>query len=707
MKNISFFLLLLLFSNALTAQKKELTLDDAVLRARNVLSAKRLSQISFLPNSDYYVFTYNDKLVRTNAISQIVDTIDVFNIIKNQSKDVNIPRYPLMNWITQNEFYFVADNAIYTFNIASLALKKRNSFQEEAEDIDIHPQTLNTAYTKDNGLYVAINNEQILIGESEKDGIVYGKSVHRQEFGIEKGTFWNNSGTQLAFYRMDESMVSKYPIYELQSKPATARFIRYPMAGATSHHVDVYIYDVVSRKHVKLDISGPEDQYITNISWSSDDKYVLTAVLNRDQNKMSFNQYDASTGAFIKTLFEEQNDKYVEPLHPAICTKDNKYIIWQSQRDGYNSFYLYDWNGKMLRQLTKNIIVLDYIKMDEMQKNIYAIAVKPNSMTHLLVRVNIASGKMDIIGKETVNVLQALISDAGTQAILHISTPSVPRRYDWIQIAKNKTNEIFKPENPLDNYNIGITEVSTLTASDGTLLFQRLIKPSNFDAGKKYPVLVYVYGGPHAQMINDAYLNGGELWMHYMANKGYLVYTLDNRGSANRGLAFEQATFRQLGTVEMEDQMSGIKYLKSLPYVDSTRIGVYGWSFGGFMTVSLLTRQGNTFKVGVAGGPVIDWSYYEVMYTERYMDTPQTNEKGYKESSLFNYIDNLNSRLMIIHGTSDNVVLWQHSLDYIQECVKKGKQLDYFVYPGHEHNVLSNDRLHLMRKITDYFLEHL
>jgi dipeptidyl-peptidase-4 len=219
--------------------------------------------------------------------------------------------------------------------------------------------------------------------------------------------------------------------------------------------------------------------------------------------------------------------------------------------------------------------------------------------------------------------------------------------------------------------------------------------------------MVYVYGGPHAQMITDAYLNGGELWMHYLANKGYIIYTLDNRGSSDRGLAFEQATFRQLGRVEMADQMLGISYLKSLPYVDANRIGVDGWSFGGFMTVSLLTRQPDVFKVGVAGGPVIDWSYYEVMYTERYMDTPQTNEKGYAESSLFNYIDNLKGRLLIIHGTSDNVVLWQHSLKYIEACVKKGKQLDYFVYPGHEHNVVGQDRLHLIRKITDYFIEHL
>lgn len=698
---------LLLIAQISIAQKKELTLDDAVLRGRTLLSPKRLNQLSFLPKSDNYAFTFNEKLVLTHAYTQSVDTIDALTIIKKQLNDIKISRFPMINWRSSNEFYFITDNTIYTFNTASLATKKMNRISEEAEDIDIHPTSLNAAYTVHDALYVAVNNQQILIGEPEKDGIVYGKSVHRQEFGIEKGTFWNNSGNRLAFYRMDESMVTKYPIYVLESKPATARYIRYPMSGATSHHVDVYVYDLATRKPVKLDITGPDDQYITNISWSNDDKYILLAIVNRDQNHMRLNQYDAYNGKFIKTLFEERNEKYVEPLHPAICTKDNKYILWQSQRDGYNSLYIYDWNGKLVRQLTKNIIVVEVLKMDESEKNIYAMAVKPNSITRYVIRINLSSGKTDIIGKEIDNVLQALINDAGTFCILHISTPQIPRRYDLVQTAKNKSHVIFSPPTPLDNYNIGTTEVSNLRANDGTVLFQRIIKPTNFDPKKKYPVLVYVYGGPHAQMINDAYLNGGELWMHYLANKGYIIYTIDNRGSANRGLAFEQATFRRLGTIEMEDQMAGIRYLKSLEYVDSNRIGVYGWSFGGFMSISLLTRQGNTFKVAVAGGPVIDWSYYEVMYTERYMDTPQTNEEGYKESSLFNYIDSLNGRLMIIHGTSDNVVLWQHSLDYIQQCVTKGKQLDYFVYPGHEHNVLGVDRLHLMRKVTDYFIQHL
>jgi dipeptidyl-peptidase-4 len=703
-----FFLLVTLFTSfSVQAQLKELTLEDAVLRSRTLLAPKRLNQLNFIPQSETYAFTFKEKLVLTNASTNTVDSIDVLNIIRSQIKDINLSRFPAINWRALNEFYFMADSIICTFNTASLAAKKVNSIRSVAEDIDIHDKTLNTAYTIQDALYISVNHEQRLIGEPETDGIVYGKSVHRQEFGIEKGTFWSNSGSKLAFYRMDETMVTRYPIYVLDSKPATARYIRYPMAGAVSHHVDVYVYDIYSKQNIKLEVSGAYDQYLTNIAWSNDDKYILMAVLNRDQNQMQLNMYDATTGKFIKTLLEEKNEKYVEPLHPAIFTKDNKFFIWQSQRDGFNSLYLYDFTGKLIRQLTKNLIVLDVLKTDDSGNNIYLNVIKPNSLTHYCVTVNISSGKMNVIGDETSNIVQTYVSDKGTYAILHQSNSNVPLTYTLVQIKKNMYSTIYKPDNPLDNYKIGITEVSTINAEDGTKLFQRIIKPANFDATKKYPVMVYVYGGPHAQMITDVYLNGGELWMHYLANKGYIVYTIDNRGSSNRGLAFEQATFRNLGKTEMQDQMKGIDYLKSLPYIDQTRIGVDGWSFGGFMTVSLMTRQNNTFKVGVAGGPVIDWSYYEVMYTERYMDTPETNQTGYKESSCFNYIDNLSGRLMIIHGTSDNVVLWQHSLDYIQQCVKKGKQLDYFVYPEHEHNVLGTDRLHLMKKLTDYFIEHL
>ena len=234
-----------------------------------------------------------------------------------------------------------------------------------------------------------------------------------------------------------------------------------------------------------------------------------------------------------------------------------------------------------------------------------------------------------------------------------------------------------------------------------------MIKPINFDPKKKYPVLVYVYGGPHAQLVKNSWLGGAGLWLNYMAQQGYLIWTLDNRGSANRGFEFENSIFRNLGTLELEDQMQGINYLKSLDYVDVDRIGVDGWSYGGFMTISLMLKNPGVFKAGCAGGPVIDWKWYEVMYGERYMDTPQDNPEGYKNACLLNHVKDFEGRLLIIHGTMDPTVVWQNSLSFLQKCVDEDKLVDYFVYPGHGHNVGGMDRVHLWKKIEQYFNDNL
>jgi len=249
----------------------------------------------------------------------------------------------------------------------------------------------------------------------------------------------------------------------------------------------------------------------------------------------------------------------------------------------------------------------------------------------------------------------------------------------------------------------------TITGPDGTPLNARMILPTNFDPAKRYPAIIYVYNGPHVQLVTNSWLAGGELWMHRMAQLGYVTFSLDGRGSANRGFAFESAVHRRLGDAEVADQLAGVAFLKSQEFIDTARLGVYGWSYGGFMTTSLMSRpeSAGVFKCGVAGGPVIDWRMYEIMYTERYMDTPQENPEGYDKNSLFKYVDNLQGRLLMIHGSSDDVVLWQHSLRYIRECVRKGKQIDYFVYPEHPHNVRGKDRVHLFEKIERFFVENL
>jgi dipeptidyl-peptidase-4 len=282
-----------------------------------------------------------------------------------------------------------------------------------------------------------------------------------------------------------------------------------------------------------------------------------------------------------------------------------------------------------------------------------------------------------------------------------------PNRITLLDAQGKAMKTLLDAPNPLQDYKLGQIKLFSLKNKEGIELNARMILPPDFDAHKKYPVIVYVYGGPHGQMITNSFLRGWPLWYQYMAERGYIIFTLDNRGTNNRGLAFEQAIYQHLGTKEVEDQMVGVNYLKKQSFVDSTRIGVHGWSYGGFMTISLMTRRPGVFKVAVAGGPVIDWRYYEVMYGERYMDTPQKNPEGYEEASLLNYVKNLQGKLLIIHGTVDPVVVWQNSLLYLRKAIDLQKQVDYFVYPGDEHNMHGKDRVHLYQKITDYFMENL
>jgi dipeptidyl-peptidase-4 len=457
---------------------------------------------------------------------------------------------------------------------------------------------------------------------------------------------------------------------------------------------------------VFLQTGEPKEQYLTNISWSPDEKSVYIAVLNRDQNHMWLRQYDATSGAFVKTLFEETDQEYVEPQHPLLFVPGHDdQFIWQSERDGYNHLYLYNTSGKLLRQLTKGPwMVTDVQGFDAKSKNVYFASTEDSPMQRQLYAVSLGGGKARKLSQNA-GTHAGLLSPSGEYLLDTYSSQTTPRTVAVIGTKDGKQKQqLLNASNPVANYALGQMKLFPIKAADGqTDLYCRLITPVGFDPNKKYPAVIYVYGGPHVQLVTDSWLGGGNLWMQLMAEKGYVVFTVDSRGSGNRGLPFEQSTFRQLGTQEMADQLKGVDYLKSLPYVDQSRIGVHGWSFGGFMTTTLLSRapQG-TFKVGVAGGPVIDWRMYEVMYTERYMDTPQTNPEGYQKANLLNYVQDLKAPLLMIHGTVDDVVVWQHSLSYLKNAVDKGVQLDYFVYPGHPHNVLGKDRVHLYTKITNY-----
>ena len=696
------------------AQNKQLTIQDAVLKARTSLAPKKLQSLTFILGTDKFSYVDNNILkVGDNISGKIVDVLSLKELnasLVSLSKDT-LEGLLNVSWKNANQFYFLnkKEEFIYSLDKKEISQTDKKKDDITIETYDKEPITGALTYCKNYNLFVANDGKETQVTTDGSRDIVYtGKNVHQNEFGIHKGTFWSPKGNYLAFYRMDQTHVTDYPIIDWTTYPAENKNIKYPMAGNQSHWVTLGIYDLKNNKTWYIKTEGDKEQYLTNIAWSPDEKHIYIAILSRNQNDMKLNEYDVLTGNYVRTLLEEHDDKYTEPLNPMLFVKNNPtQFIWQSRKDGYNHFYLYNLNGGLTKQLTKgNWEVKTENGFDEKGERLFFHANAESPVNQDFYSLNLKTAEVKKLTSG--NGFHTCVVDAkGNYLIDNYSSAYIPREYYVINTNTKKSNSIFKAENPIKDYKTGNWNLFTIKNNEGTDLFCRLFKPVDFDSTKKYPVIVYLYNGPHSQYVVNSWMAGGELWYQYMAQKGFMVFTIEGRGTDYRGKTFSQATHRQLGTKEMEDQLSGVKYLKSLPYVDANRLGIFGWSFGGFMTTSLMTRNPGVYKVGVAGGPVINWSYYEIMYTERYMDSPQENKEGYEKNNLLNYVDKLKGKLLMIHGAQDPVVVLQHNILYQKKAVDKGVQLDFYLYPGHEHNVLGKDRAHLMEKITNYFIDNL
>jgi len=718
MKIKIFFLILTLSINMSAQEEKLFTLEDLNFGGNNYRNMQ--------PKNRWYAW-WGDELIRT-------DVEECYLVNKKTGKEKLLFTLDEVNrWLVSDDSHYV--RALYhaTFPYPDqplVALGNKRSFllfnfktHKIVWQDSISGQTANdwnkvskaTAYVENYQLFVVdANGKKHQLTTDGSREIVYGQSVHRNEFGIDKGTFWSPDGQKLAFYRMDQSMVADYPQVDIFPREATYEPDKYPMAGMTSHVVTVGVYDLQTNKtiYLKTPLSlekSEEACYFTNIAWSPDAKSIYMFELNRDQNDCRLVSYDAETGERKAELYRETSDKYVEPMHPIVFLPwDNTTFMMQSQRDGYNHLYLFNNKGEMLRQLTKGPwVVEDVLGFNRKDKSIIIASNEKSAIQRNIYRVDIKTGKRTLLDNGR-GSHRGELSESGMYLVDRYTEPDVPRNIDVVSTQTAKTVRLLTAADPWQGYQQPIFESGTIKAADGrTDLYYRMVKPHDFDATKKYPTVVYVYGGPHAHNVEASWHWQSRTWETYIAQKGYIVFILDNRGSENRGRDFEQVTFRQLGQVEMQDQMKGVEYLKSLPYVDAQRMGVHGWSFGGFMTISLMLNYPDVFKVGVAGGPVIDWKWYEIMYGERYMDTPQTNPEGYEKSSLINKAGHLKGKLQIITGYNDPTVVPQHCLSFLDACIKAGTQPDFFAYPGEEHNMRGHASVHLHERITQYFEDYL
>ena len=726
------FLLVCLFCMTATAsfaqEKKSYTLEDVIPGGNNYfnLAPKNIPGLQWW--GDVCVRTDVENIVTINVRNgkeTVLVTLDEVNEALLNGEKPFQPTQELkqlrtlmgasLPWGDQKVITFRQGNYMVWYDFGQKKISNLFRLNEKAANLDFCKENGYVAYTVGSNLCIAHEGEKDLqINPDEKKAdpmdIVYGQAVHRNEFGIYKGTFWSPKGNCLAFYRMDQSMVTAYPQVNTTTRIATLEPDKYPMAGMTSHKVTVGVYHIQSGKTIYLQAGDPTDRYFTNISWSPDEKSIYVIELNRDQNHSQLVRYNAETGAKEAMLFEETHPKYVEPQHPIVFLPwdSNQFIYW-SQRDGFHHLYLYNKEGQLIKQLTQgDWLVQDILGFNTARKEMIIASTEISPLQTNIFSLNVKTGKRTLLGQQD-GTHSARLSASGTYLIDNFTSFNVPREISILPTnGKTGVNLLTATDPMKEQYNLPEITLGTIKAADGkTDLYYRLIKPVNFDPNKKYPAIIYVYGGPHAQLIHNNRFYDARGWDLYMAQKGYVMLTVDSRGSDNRGLEFENCTFRQLGVEEMKDQVEGAKFLQSLPYVNADKIGVHGWSFGGFMTTNLMLTYPEIFKVGVAGGPVIDWQYYEVMYGERYMDTPQTNPEGYKNSNLKLKAGNLKGRLEVIIGGADPTCVPQHSYTFLRACIDAGTHPDFFVYPEDGHNMMGRDRVHLHEHITRYFEDHL
>ncbi|MFV0269201.1 MAG: S9 family peptidase [Draconibacterium sp.] len=702
------FLFLLFAQLSVVAQTKQMSLEDAITGRYTHLNPASVRGLSWQDDENYTQIK-SDSLVVIYAKTGREKCLFTTNELQ-EITNASLRYFPAFDWLKDGSLLVQASGTYFVVNATEKSLVYSIQLPEEAQNAVFSEQGKWVAFTQGDDLYVALNDGVVKqITRDGGKGIVNGQSVHRNEFGISNGIFISPKGNFIAFYRKDESMVSDYPLVDYMAREAVYTPVKYPMAGLASHHVTLGVYNIETGSTTFLKTGEPLDHFLTNVAWSPDEKNIYMAELNREQNHMQLNCYDAATGDKVKTLFEETGDTYVEPLFPIEFSKVNPAeLYYLSRQDGWFHVYKYNTEGKLVQQITKGEWeVTRLLGFDPKEKSLFVEGTLDSPIENHIYRIDVKSGKSTRLSVGE-GMHRAVLSPGASYVIDNWNGVEVPRKVDLLSANGKMQQNIFEAANPLADYDLGETKLVTLKTADGKYdLFGRLILPPNFDPTKKYPVVVYVYGGPHSQMVDKSWQYQTRWWQYYMASQGYIAFTMDNRGTNNRGRAFETAIHRQLGIPETEDQMQGVEYLKSLPYVDADRMGVHGWSYGGFMTLNLMMRHPEVFKVGVAGGPVVDWSMYEIMYGERYMDMPQENPEGYKESNMENHVKDLQGKLTLIHGAQDATVVMQHSMKFLRECVKQNKPVDFFAYPIHPHNVRGKDRVHLMEKVSQYFFDYL
>jgi dipeptidyl-peptidase-4 len=613
-----------------------------------------------------------------------------------------------------NALLFVSDGNLFWFDLKTQAAKRLTSDKKPLQDPKISPDGRWVSFVREYNLWVVdvgTGKERQLTRDGREE-LMNGQLdwVYPEELDIRTAYWWSPDSSQIAFLQMDERPVTKYPLVDFLTPTGETEWMRYPKAGDPNPVVRVGVVSLKGGRARWMDTGAEKDTYIPRVNWLRDSKRLAIQRLNRAQTKLELLFADTASGK-SQVIISEEDAYWINLDDDLYFFADAKLggFLWSSERDGYRHLYLYDLSGKLLRQVTNGLWEVSQVtRVDEKAGAVYFVATEKSPLERHLYRLEFGGGVASRLTREDGTHSINMAPDAGhyVDTYSNSATPSRQDLYkaDGTRAAVINENKVAE----LADYGLQPVEFFTVRGADGSELNAMMIKPPGFSASKKYPVLVYTYGGPHAQIVRNAWGGANYLWHQMMAQKGYIIFGLDNRGSAGRGHAFESHIHKKFGEEELADQLAGVKYLKSLPYVDGARIGIWGWSYGGYMTSYAMTNAPDTFKAGFAGAPVTDWRQYDTIYTERYMKRPQENEEGYKKSSPVNHAAQLKGKLLIAHGTGDDNVHVANTVQFVEEFIKAGKYPEVMLYPRRGHGVSdSRARVHLFKRVTQFFLDNL
>ncbi|MDB5190868.1 MAG: family peptidase [Segetibacter sp.] len=719
---IRIWLIVLLFPFSTTAQNKKITLEDVyqlgTFRAENVPGFRSMS------DGRFYTETSNNALIKKNFLTgETVDTIARSIDAKDRrGKQLN---FTDIEWNDTETKLLIAQEreSIYRHSSKAMVyaydLKTKNAIKIDDEKV-LHatysPDATKVAFVKNNNLYykdLLTNKTTQVTKDGEWNKIINGNAdwVYEEEFSFTKAFQWSPNGTNLAYYKFDESKVPQYSMTLFNGLYPTQYNYKYPKAGEPNSIIEIHTYNLATAKDVKVDIGTEKDIYIPRIKWTTKDNQLAVAWMNRLQNHLKWLIADATTGT-TKTLYEEKNKYYVDITDDFSFLKDGNHFITSSEKDGHNHIYLYQIDGKLKAQITSGNYDIDHITgVDEKNKTVYYTAAYYSPLDRQLFAANYSAKKITPTqitqGRGTHRI------DMNSDFTYYVDNYSTINQPAVISIfnTRGKLVKTLKDnaalKNKLTQFSIAATEFIRVPNTKGDTLNGWMLKPASFENSKKYPVLFCNYGGPGSQQVADRW-GATSMWHQYLAQNGYIIVSIDNTGTGFRGEEFKKKTYLQLGKLEIEDQVDAAKYLGTLPFVDKNRIGHWGWSYGGFMSSLAITKGADVFKAAVAVAPVTNWRFYDNIYTERFMRTPQENPQGYDENSPLNFTDKIKGKYLIIHGTADDNVHFQNSVTMIDKMIQKNIDFESAYYPNKNHSISGgNTTFHIYRKMTDFILKNL